>query len=311
MFDRVLYIVGNGFDLWHGLPTKFSDFYSFAQDHLDDLDEYFDLKKTEATPWCDFENRLGGYNWKSFYNANNNLEPWDDFFRPSFVFSLEDDIQEETERLIANLKEKLREWVSSISTENLPKKFRFLTDSLFITFNYTSTLQEVYGIPETEILHIHGCEFEDLVFGHGEILQEKAEPEIDENGDSLRTMFTDSENSAKYPLYALRKPVNDILEQNIRFFDILENSNIVVVLGHSLNDIDLPYFSGVEKRLSGSRWIVSTHGDDGVHHLSQLTKAGVDQKSVILCPIEKIPSVVDSLIGPTNASCRPPLRSGG
>jgi hypothetical protein len=304
MFDRVLYIVGNGFDLWHGLPTKFSDFYYFARDLLDELDEYFDSKNTEATPWCDFENHLGRYNWKSFYDAHNNLEPWEDSFRPSFVYSLEDDIQEETEMLIDSLKEKLREWVGSISIEHLPKKFRFSTDSLFITFNYTSTLQEVYGISKTDILHIHGCEFEfdDLVFGHGEILQEDGEPEIDENGDSLRTMFTDSENSAKYPLYALRKPVSDILEKNIGFFDNLESSNIVVILGHSLNDIDLPYLSEVEKRLSGSIWIVSTHGDEGLHHLSQLTKAGVDRQRVILCPMDKIPSVVDSLIGPTNSS---------
>ena len=37
---EVLYVIGNGFDLWHGLPTKYTDFYKFIEGGLDELKKY-------------------------------------------------------------------------------------------------------------------------------------------------------------------------------------------------------------------------------------------------------------------------------
>lgn len=30
-----LYMIGNGFDLWHGLPTGYDRFYAFAKEMID------------------------------------------------------------------------------------------------------------------------------------------------------------------------------------------------------------------------------------------------------------------------------------
>lgn len=54
-----LYIIGNGFDLWHKLPTSYDLFYDFAKDTLDELESYFYIDTTQGGPWSDFENCLG------------------------------------------------------------------------------------------------------------------------------------------------------------------------------------------------------------------------------------------------------------
>src|SRR5690606_39278694 len=79
--------------------------------------------------------------------------------------------------------------------------------ALFLNFNYTDTLTELYGISRDRILYIHNNvndQFGDLIFGHGQEQEDEPEgDEIDENGDSNRTMFTDSERASRHPFYAL------------------------------------------------------------------------------------------------------------
>ena len=49
-----------------------------------------------------------------------------------------------------------------------------IQDSIFINFNYTKTLENLYGINQSNILHIHGCidKYEDLILGHGKSHEE-------------------------------------------------------------------------------------------------------------------------------------------
>ena len=58
---NTLVIVGNGFDLWHGLPTSYADFKIFLENNgnhknfLEDISKYID----ESALWSDFEHALG------------------------------------------------------------------------------------------------------------------------------------------------------------------------------------------------------------------------------------------------------------
>ena len=54
-----LYIIGNGFDLWQGLPTSYDLFYEYAKETLDELESYFHIDTAQSGPWYDFENSLG------------------------------------------------------------------------------------------------------------------------------------------------------------------------------------------------------------------------------------------------------------
>ncbi len=113
-------------------------------------------------------------------------------------------------------------------------------------------------IPRDRIFYIHGKakdEGEDIVVGHNSILEEL--PELDDNGDSNRTMFTDSENEAKSLFNKLKKPVDEIIYQNQALFESIKAVKDIFVLGHSLNEIDLPYFEMIAKGAKCANWYVS------------------------------------------------------
>ena len=287
---EVLYVIGNGFDLWHKLPTKYTDFYKFTEGDLDELERYFHFEYNSDKPWSNFEEDLGKFDWKSFYDDHNHIDVTSDSFKPSMAFSLEDDLNEQSDILIEGIREKFKEWVESIQVEEAVAKFDFCKKGRFISFNYTSLLQNIYDIAADSILHIHGNvdSYDPLIFGHRESQEE--EPELDENGDSNRTMFSDSESAAKHPFYAFQKPVNEILGDKQDYFESLCNVGTVVILGHSLNDVDIPYIRRIATEANGCKWIVSAYSkNDRIRHLSQLEKCGVKSGRVTLCSIDEMP----------------------
>ena len=279
-----LYIIGNGFDLWHGLPTDYGHFYTFAIEILDELEQFYSFGVAHIGPWCDFENSLGCFDWHQFYEAHNHIDVASEMLRRSEVYCLEDDLAEQSDHHVDAIRGAFREWIEGIDISVAERKLDFPKDARFITFNYTSTLQSVYGISDERVFHVHGRadNFDELIFGHGETIKE--EPELDENGDSNRTMFSDAEGAAKYPLYAFQKPVSEVLEKNREFFESARHVSEIVVVGHSLNNIDLPYFKDLAACAPSARWLVCCFEEaDEVHHLEQLMSCGVRRESIRTC----------------------------
>lgn len=166
---------------------------------------------------------------------------------------------------------------------------RFNDNAIFINFNYTSTLQVVYGVEDKNVLHIHGCakKHHDLIFGHGENIM--TAPEIDENGDSNRTMFSDAESAAAYPLHAFKKPVDEILKERYKYFKNLIDITEIIVIGHSLNKVDLPYFRRIADSAKDAQWKVSYYSnDEKENHIKALMSCGVSQEKIVLCSYEDL-----------------------
>lgn len=273
-----LYIIGNGFDLWHGLPTDYGSFYAYAKDMLDEMEAYYISGSHLDRPWHNFERCLGTYDWQLFYDAYNNVDVMSEDFRRSQAYSLEDELTAESESHVESVRNLFCEWISEIDVSVASAKFQFNQGASFLTFNYTNTLQSVYGVPESRILHIHGsaAAYDELVFGHGETMVE--EPELDENGDSNRTMFTDAQGAAKYPFYAFQKPVVEMLKKHQVYFSSLSRVSEVVVMGHSINDVDLAYFMEVSQRAKGSCWVVYCYKkSEAEHYVRQLGRCGVPE----------------------------------
>lgn len=284
-----LYVIGDGFDLWHDLPTKYSQFYQFAKKPLDELENYYVLDLTHGGPWHDFENSLASFHWREFYAAHNHINVDSESFRPSFVYGLEDDLAEHADNHVEAIKECFREWVDGINVSVAERRLVFAEDAQFITFNYTSTLQSIYGIDDDRILHIHGKTgtFEDIIFGHGETMVE--EPQLDEQGDSNRTMFSDAEGAAKYPFHALKKPVTDVLEMHYSFFNSLEYTREIIVIGHSFNKIDLPYFKNLAESAPNSKWMICCYCvDEEEHHVQKLIECGVPLEHIRVCSYQDL-----------------------
>jgi hypothetical protein len=57
-----LYIIGNGFDLYHGIPSAYKQFGTFVRDHSPDV--YASIENYLATDddfWSNFEARLADF----------------------------------------------------------------------------------------------------------------------------------------------------------------------------------------------------------------------------------------------------------
>lgn len=278
-----LYVLGNGFDLWHGLPTSYCQFYEYAKDTLDDLADYymFDLRKHQ--PWHDFENALGHFDSDGFFDLHNEVDVTSDYFRPRDIYGLEDEITEQTDRHVSAVRETFTGWVNQIDISAAERKLCFPEDAIFITFNYTSTLQAVYGVEEERVFHIHGQaqKYEELIFGHGEIIVEM--PEFDEDGESTRDMFSDARSNSLYPLYALRKPVDEVIQRHSDYFENLADIKEIVIIGHSLNEIDQPYYTLIAKKAIGANWLVCCYSEEEEDCLREnLLKCGVPPQNITL-----------------------------
>jgi Bacteriophage abortive infection AbiH len=281
MTAKILYIIGNGFDLWHGLPTTYKHFYSYARETLDEIEKYFSSDAGDDELWYDFENNLGHFKSRVFYRDHDNTDPASDDFRPSHAYSLEDDLTQQSEDLVVSLQEIFREWIGEIDVSDAVKRIEFSSENRFFSFNYTSTLQRIYGIKNSQVFHIHGNidEHDELIFGHGKEFTE--EPELDEEGNSNRTIFSDAEGASRYPLYAFRKPVKEVLCKNKHIFESQKDVGQIIIIGHSLNDIDIPYFKKLAGCATHAHWLVLCYeASDYLHHKEQLIRCGVTPERI-------------------------------
>ncbi|ELB2852742.1 hypothetical protein HJ049_03800 [Vibrio parahaemolyticus] len=284
-----LYVIGNGFDLWHGLSTRYQQFYEFAKDTLDEVGNYYSFELSVPEPWHDFENALGDYCWEHFFDFHNEVDVKDEGFRPSQLYGLEDELSEQTDLHVNSIRNCFTAWVEQIDVCGASKQMAFPEDARFISFNYTSTLQAIYDIADDKVLHIHGNveQRDELVFGHGMAIQEA--PEFDEHGESNRSMFSDAEAAAKYPLYALKKPVDDVLERYKDYFESLDDISEMVVIGHSLNEVDLPYFKRLADSAPKVNWTVSYYSpDDKETHIDALTRCGINRDQINACSYDEL-----------------------
>lgn len=279
-----LYVIGNGFDLFHELKTSYADFneyLNFNEMDFGDTAEFFELTVGENGLWKDFENDLGSFDSDSYFDYHNEIDTTHEDFRPSEVYGLEDELANQSEVLVSSIKEAFIEWIGLIEVDAEPRINAFGPSDVFLSFNYTPILQAVYSIDNAQICHIHGAVFKgsELIFGHGLTITQN--PELDENGDSLRTMFTDAEGNANIPLAMLQKPVHEVISQHEQFFHKLSGLKQIVVLGHSLSDVDLPYFNLISKNNPDAAWKVSFYDDDAQDKLrEQLLKTGISIEQV-------------------------------
>jgi hypothetical protein len=266
---KTLYILGNGFDIHHGLRTRYADFHQFVSEHHSDLEttleNYFNFQVDSNYLWKSFESDLCEFDHNGFFEGLNHLNISDDTFRLSQCYGLEDDVIQQSEELVQEVREAFLNWIESIDYPDVDQiqsqLLQIQPASLFINFNYTDTLEEFYQVSKDNILYLHNNAKDfsgDLIFGHAEKAEKDPKgDELDANGDSNRTMFTDAEDAARAPFYAFQKDTDSILADHQDFLKKLRNIERVIVLGHSLGKVDWPYFQKIADLAPMAAWSIS------------------------------------------------------
>lgn len=263
-----LFVIGNGFDKGHNIPCLYSDFYNFLHERRSDiLDimEKFYYVGSNSDLWSDFEKSLEediNYDLLSDIINENIPDLSSDEFSDGDWYNAQIYIEQECDELLENIRSGFEEWIKSLDISQVRKNYNLDISAYFITFNYTDVLERIYKIPVSNILHIHKKVGEELIFGHGKHSEDFNVKEAlygNENAFLSRDEYGNIESSevghekfaenAVLTFYdKMRKPTEEVIQYNSVFFNNLSTIEEVFVLGHSYNEIDLPYF----KKIAGS-----------------------------------------------------------
>lgn len=252
------YIIGNGFDLHHGLHTKYTDFRDYLRCHFpDDLDAFIDnilVEKIDGSDWRNLEGwmqrsapyRNPRYHYDDVISRNGNLVDHHD------VSARVEAICVAYERLM----DLMWAWIQSDSI-GAPdgKPLRLDPRDCYLTFNYTRILENHYGIPPEQIFHIHGDSRESLVLGHNKRVDDGFELnnaihiECRDGDIFIEKRYDDGLDpileNLKYDLVGavdiLYKNSREIIDQNYRFIRPMSESDEIVILGWSMGEVDSIY----------------------------------------------------------------------
>ncbi|MCU7976522.1 MULTISPECIES: bacteriophage abortive infection AbiH family protein [unclassified Shewanella] len=254
-----LVIVGNGFDIQNGLPTSYCSFFNQYNNQLDEHFVHFPSFYDDQE-WSNFEENLGIFDEDNFRESAACEPSMDDMIESSqHVNGYNDEISQKVDELVGDIKSAFTAWIRGIDVNQAKKFMEFPKEYKFINFNYTSTLQDVYLVLDEDVLHIHGKARCNVIFGHGK-----------GNGNQSSTMVTNDNTpwfEESYQTLAsvtekFHKPVNEILEVHKEQLEKYGDVTKIIVLGHSINKIDVPYFKCILNAYPNAVWRNWNHKGD-------------------------------------------------
>ena len=229
------------------------------------------------------------------------------------IYDAEVYIGQEFEDIIYKIKHSFNDWAAGLPKPNPNKKVDIdYDDSIFVSFNYTDTLEQLYDIAEKDILYIHGKANRDseLILGHGktkeEIFEENKRPkpeipddlseeeiaefkyEIRESGDFIYDRAFDE---AINKVASLQKNTEGILQLYKDLFDKFHEVRKVYIYGLSFSVVDMPYLKTWIGMLDLSKvsFEVSFYQDDDEDYFkSQLIRLGVPEHSIKMIRLNDI-----------------------
>ena len=286
-----LFVIGNGFDRGHNIPCLYSDFYNYLNENrgdiLDIMEKFYSVEKNSDL-WSDFEKSLEkdiNYDSLSEIIGENTPNFASDDFRDGDWYDAQIYVEQECDELLESIRSGFEEWIKSLDILQVSKKYKFDTSAYFITFNYTDVLERIYKIPVSNILHIHNKVGEELIFGHGKKSEDFNVKEAlygDKNAFLSKDEYGNIESSevghekfAENAVLAfydkMRKPTEKVIQNNSNFFNNLSTIEEVIVLGHSYNEIDLPYFREIAKYINdNAKWVLCYYSDEDKENAKKL-----------------------------------------
>ncbi len=265
-----LFIIGNGFDLAHGMETSYAHFQNYLRKTYpkadgkkllipagtmmpdgdityDDVDVVSFLMYiiSSAEPngdmWSDLEESLGRLDFgdcfdtlSPIYDKEGDLDDWKNMYSRQ-------DLARNIEYVCLMITDYFRKWIHTIRIDHkITSKMDFasLIDSdcdYFLNFNYTETLEVIYKVKN--VCHIHGKQRGKLIFGHG-----NRTDYYEEN----MSRFTGAEDSLQDIHNALQKNTYETIKDHAEFFDeITKCVKDIYSFGFSFSAVDQIYIKKI------------------------------------------------------------------
>lgn len=295
---RHLYIIGNGFDQHHEIHSSYHDFYEWMSMYragvLCEVEEVYGCCGNDW--WADFEKQLASLDVLQ-YSAEIAFENQPDLLSEHCDRTWNDaqlEVELKLESLYSDLRDCFRDWILQLNEPNPELKLKLVKDdSIFLTFNYTKTLENIYNVPSDRILHIHGCidDNEEFILGHGKSIEDLRK--INEYNDPPHPVLEKTkiieeflmeiddphpfhqqlaEDAALQGVASQKKPIEDILYRNKAFFDNLSNITHVHVYGFSFSEIDMPYLIRIGKVAKLAEWEISDFQGKSINAIKDFVK---------------------------------------
>lgn len=289
-----LYLIGNGFDIHHRIRCKYPDFQIYLHERKSVLEnrlfQVYDLHLGNL--WSSLEDNLGEITPEAILD-NSVYGPMvmilTDISGEKIALSIDDysecvsEIGYTLERLYNALQTEFINWILQLeSASSIQKVVINKEKSAFVSFNYTQTLENTYGISSSKILYIHGCAArnDNLIFGHNktpnELLKKWGNQFSEEDIDSLVV--------AAYELCILYKDVDLIIEKNALFWETIKNVEKIHVWGLSLSEVDIPYIKYINSIITHNsvQWEFSWYSEsDKKRIVETIDNVGITQYSLV------------------------------
>lgn len=274
-----LYIIGNGFDLNHGLKTSYHHYRNFLrQKYPFVLNEFNNFQYftyggcSEDELWINLKISLTLNYSDMLSNAIENGYPDLNNESDSRWYEIQYDLENQTQFISDFTRDCFYDWLSSIDTSMCFRRLNLNSNALFITFNYTNTLEYVYSINPNRILHIHGAwiSYEPLMtssiqFGSIENNPQNAEKDMESqySGDdfynvSIRPGVDEIVGFCSASAKNIKQNYT-IMSEFISSYQIDE----IIIMGHSFLGIDAGYYNDILiPRYHDCRWTIYVHTKD-------------------------------------------------
>jgi hypothetical protein len=288
--NNSLYIIGNGFDLMHGVP---SSYYSFrdSMGRQNELRNALELYIRKEDLWADFEESLAHLDDEAMLGTVNDWmdilnvkDQFDDDFSAADFFMAAETATGSAQTIMRELPKRFRKWVSTLKPLDSEKSLEDIIakQSTFINFNYTEFLETIYGVPKKNVWYIHGDrrEKKELILGHAP----GAEFEVEINTRGRSSELSKMKNQTAYDLHetagyqlnhyydSTTKKSNDVIKANKDRFKALSQVENIVVIGHSLSPVDYPYFKEIincNQNATNMQWFISWYSSDDLKRISE------------------------------------------
>lgn len=300
---KKLFVIGNGFDCAHNLPTSYEEFKRFLCDtymngkcendsmpivpavtigpkgeeicNMEEVANFLvyiiSVSEPNGDKWNELETSLGRLNYDEIFDIL--IDEYDEDGDPDYwteVYNNED-MAANLYAVIPYVKKFFSEWIETIdiNSAKLNRQFNEMIEleDIFLNFNYTETLEKIYEVESEKICHIHGKKGEELFFGHGNDEDYTEEYMIRNIGSE--NYLTDLDEF-------LKKDTKQAFQNNQHFFNCIDkNVKEIYSMGFSFGDVDLIYIKEICKRVS----------DDTVWYLNDFNQSEIDgfQKKLREC----------------------------